>query len=571
MRSLTEFGDLTPRNLTKRQRLVGLLAIAIGSVVLFYTVFYYLGMRTLEDRPRSIFHSLQIVVETMTTTGYGADSPWDSPWMNLYMVAMQFSGVLIGLATLRVLVIPLFEQTPLNLDDRLTPKRDHVVVAEYKRDTGVLLDELETLDVDYVLIESDEEEAKRLSDDGYQAINGDPEDAKDLERATIRKASLLITDAGDATASVVLTALEMNEDLRVVSFTESARRTAALAEVGVDRSVAPHALIGRRLAEKATTPVSIDGGPGGERLSEDVGGERDAGGEAPSATSGVGVREILVRRDSPLHGVLVGESPLAAHPSLTLVAGWFDGHLQVPPAPDARLTPNAVLVVAGPEDEIDALVGEVGGVSSPQAARHERIVVAGLGEGGRSAVEVLPATANATTIDEDESREPDVVGDVTEPGTLEAAGIDDASALVVTVDDDASALLTIAMARSLAPDVEILARVTDAAKTAPAFRAGADYVLSVQRVCARLVANEVYGERVVDFASQLRIVRVESAAFVGETLGELRERRDRGWTVVGVVRSDGVRTDAGIEVVESDEVLVAGSDEAIQEFERAVG
>jgi len=558
MRSLTELRGLRPSDLTRRQRLVGLFVVGIVVLVGSFTTLYYLGMRTVEGRPRTVLHSLNIVVETMTTTGFGSDSPWDSPWMNLLIITMQATGVLMGFITLRVLVIPLFEQTPLNLDDRLTIKRNHVVVAEYERDTGVLLEELETLDVDYVLIESDEDEAKRLSDDGFQAINGDPENGADLERATIGEASLLITDAGDATASVVLTALELNEDLRVVSFTESTRRKPALMEVGVDRSVAPHALIGQRLAEKATTPVAIGRG-------------RTAGNDGHSATAGVGVREILIRRDSPLHGVSVGESPLAAHPSLTLVAGWFDGHLQVPPAPDARLSPNTVLVVAGPEDEIDALVGEVGAVRSPRAARHERIVVAGLGEGGRSAVEVLPETTDVTTIDEDEAREPDVVGDVTEPETLEEAGIADASALVVTVDDDATALLTIAMARSLAPEVEILARVTDAEKTAPAFRAGADYVLSVQRICARLVANEVYGERVVDFASQLRIVRVEAEPFAGESLGELRGDGDRRWTVVGVVRDGALLTDAGVEVGASDEVLVAGSDESIKEFERTVG
>jgi len=570
-------GDLRPRNLTLRQRLVGMLAIGVVSVVLFYTVVYYYGMRILEDRPRSIFHSLQIVVETMTTTGYGADSPWDTPWMNLYVVAMQFSGVLIGLATLRVLVIPLFERTPMDLADRLTPKSDHVVIAEYERDSEVLLDELEELDVDYVLIESDDEDAKRLSDDGYQAIQGDPEEREDLQRATIGKANLLITDAGERTASVVLTALECNEDLRVVSFVESTRRKAALAEVGVDRSVAPHALIGQRLAEKATTPVAVEGGGGASGASDadrsDIDGTDGDGSDGDTPSNGVGIREILIRRDSPMHGVAIGNSPLARHPDLTLVAGWFDGHLAIPPDPSTRLTPNAVLVVAGPEDELDELVGEVSSVRSPRATLHPRVIVAGLGEGGTTAVETLPEEVDVTTVDQTAEREPDVVGDVTEPEILEEAGIAEATALVVTVDDDATALLTIAMARALSPDVEILARVTEGDKASAAFRAGADYVLSIQRVSARLVAAEVHGERVVDFASQIRVVRVRADAFVGQTLGELRggENGDRDWTVVGIVRDGQVRTDEGLTVDAVDEVFVAGSDDAIQEFERTVG
>jgi Trk K+ transport system NAD-binding subunit len=549
MRDL-KIDGLRPRDLTRRQRLILAYAGGLVSVVLVYTILYNVGMRTIEGRPQSIFRSFQTVIETMTTTGYGADAPWATPAMNLFVVTMQVTGVAIGFVTLRVLVIPLFERTPLNLDDRLSIKDDHVVVAEYRRDTGVLLDELETLDVDYVLLESDEEEAKRLSDDGYQAIHGDPEDRSDLGRASIEKASLLITDAGDRTASIVLTALEANEDLRVVSFTASTRRKRALAEIGVDRSVAPHALIGRRLAEKATTPVAV---------------------EAHADEGAVTVREILVRRGSPFHGVSVRESPLSAHPNLTLVAGWFDGELRLPPSPDDRIAPNTVLVVAGPESAIDDATGEFANVREPQDPSRPRVIVAGFGEGGHAARDALSDDVPVTTIDESADATPDVVGDVTEPETLLAAGVDDASALVVTVTDDATALLTVAMARSLAADVEILARVIDTEKAPMAFRAGSDYVLSVQQVCARLVAAEVHGERVMAPVGQIRLVRADAAAFVGESLADARRNVERGWTVVGIVRGGDVHTDERAVVEAGDDVIVAGTDESIREFERTVG
>ncbi|ELY90039.1 TrkA-C domain-containing protein [Natrinema altunense JCM 12890] len=523
--------------------------VGLASVVLFYTVVYNWGMQVLENDPQSIFRSLNTVVETMTTTGFGADSPWETPVMNVLMVSIQLTGVIIGFVTLRVLVIPLFERTPLDLSDRLTTKNDHVVIAEYQHDTEMLLDELEELDIDYVLIESDEEEAKRLSDDGYQSIKGDPEERADLDRATIERAALLITDAGDETASIVLTALEANEDLRVISFTESTRRKAALAEVGVDRSIAPHALIGQRLAEKAATPVTV-----------------------PDRTDGdeVDVREILVRRNSPLHGVRVRDSPVVAHPNLTLVAGWFDGELHLPPSPDDELTPNTVLVVAGPRSEIDEITDEIAGVRSRRIENPSQLIVAGFGEGGTAAVDVLPADVSVTTIDDSEERDPDIVGDVTEPETLREAGIEDASALVVTVGSDSTALMTIAIARSLSSEVEILARVTDSEKIRSAFRAGADYVLSIQQVSARLVAAEVHGEQVMSPTNQIRLIRADAAPFAGESLGDARRNTERGWTVIGVSRGDTVHTDERTTIEADDEVIVAGSDDAIQEFERTV-
>jgi Trk K+ transport system NAD-binding subunit len=535
--------------LTRRQRVLAVFAAAIVVIVLSFTLVYHWGITTLEGRSRTVFQSLQTVIETMTTTGFGADAPWETPWMNLLVVTIQATGVIMGFVTLRVLVIPLFERTPLDLDDRLTKKRDHVVVAEYQRDTKVLLDELEALGVDYVLIDSEEDEAKRLSDDGYQAINGDPERREDLDRATIERAELLITDAGDRTASVVLTALEANEELRVVSFTASHRRRAALREVGVDRSVAPHALIGRRLAEKASTTVATTASGDGD----------------------VAIREILIRRESALRGVPVGQSPFATHADLTVVAGWFDGDLLLPPDPELRLRSNTVLLVAGPGDAIDAASSGGVGVRDPRGGSDGRVVVAGLGEGGREAVAALPDDAEVTTVDVDPATEPDVVGDVTEPETLEDAGVEEASALVLTVDDDSTALLAVAMARSLADDVEILVRVTDTEKTHPAFRAGADYVLSVQRVCARLVAAEVRGARVMDPASQIRMVRTSGAAFAERTLGELRRGTDEEWIVVAAVRDGAVHTDATTAIEADDDVVVAGSDVGIQAFERRFG
>ncbi|MFC6872549.1 potassium channel family protein [Halobellus marinus] len=549
MRLPTSVEDLQPRNLTRRQRLILVFFGALVSIVLVFTITYYWGMRTVEDRPRSIFQSFNTVIETMTTTGYGADSPWSTPVMNLFVATMQISGVVIGFVTLRVLVIPLFERTPVNLDDQLSVKDGHVVVAEYQRDTGVLLDELEALDIDYVLLESDLEEAKRLSDEGYQAIDGDPERRADLERAGIERASILITDAGDSTASIVLTALEANEALRVISFTPSTRQKAALTEIGVDRSVAPHALIGQQLAEKATLPVAVDPELEGESIV---------------------IREILIRRESPLHGVSIRDSPISKHPDLTLVAGWFDGDLKLSPSPATRLTPNTVLVVAGPESEVTALPDEMTEVMTSRVRDHSTVVVAGLGEGGAAAVERLREGTSHTTVDRDPEMAPDVVGDATEPETLREAGIEDATVLIVTVDDDATALLTVAMARSMAPDLEILVRVTDSEKASVAFRAGADYVLSVQRVCARLVAAEVHGERVMDPISQIRLVRADGDPFEGKTLAACRRGDDREWSVVGLVRDGRVRTDGRTEVRADDDIFVVGDDTAIREFERTV-
>ncbi len=547
MRSLKEFKDVRSiDDLSRRQRLLLLYVIGLVSIILFYTVVYNTGMRTLEGDQHTLFRSFQTVVETMTTTGYGADSPWTTPWMNGLVVLMQLSGIAIGFFTLRVLVIPLFERTSLDLDDRLRPKNEHVVIGEYRRDSDVLLEELERLGIGYALIDSDQDEAKRLSDAGYQVINGDPETVDTLERVSITDASLLVTDAGDRNASIVLSALDLNEDLRVVSLTESMKQNRALERIGVDTVVSPHVLIGQRLAHKATTSVTI---PEGTSIGGDV-----------------EIRELLVRRGSPLHGTEVRESPFFDHPSLTLVAGWFDGDLRLPPSPTDQLRRNTVLIVAGPKDAIDDVREEVSGMRSTR--EHSNVVVAGTGEGGRAVTDALPDDVSTTTIDVDDHEGVDVVGDVGDPETLTEAGIADATALVVTVDDDATALLTIAVARSITDDIEILARVTDDDKVRTAFSAGADYVLSIQRATARLLAREVYGEDVISPVSQIRLIRTDAGRFAGQSIAGANQGSETGLVVIGIERNGTCQTEETAHIETGDTVLLAGTDEMIQEFER---
>jgi Trk K+ transport system NAD-binding subunit len=539
-------------SLSRRHRLVVVYAVGLVSIVLLYSFLYNFGMRTLEGDQHSLFRSFQTVVETMTTTGYGADSPWESWQMNVFVVWMQLTGIVIGFATLRVLIIPLFQRTPVDLTRGLSPKDDHVVVCEYERDSAVFLDELERLGIDYVLIESDVEMTERLSADGYEVIDGDPEQGEDLDRALIDDAQVVVTDARDRNVSIILTALRRNEDLSVLSVTETPTRDQALSQVGADAVFAPHAMIGRRLAHKVGASV-----------------------EPPQSTDAivgedVEIREVIVRRASPLHGRRMRDTPFAAHPQVNLVAAWIDGELRIPPQPDDVVTPNTVLLVVGPEGALADVRDSASGVRKPR--EHTEVIVAGGGVGGSAAGTALPDDVDVTTIDRTDGSEVDVVGDVRDPSTLREAGIEDATALVVTVDEDATALLAVALARTLTDQIEILVRVSDTNKTLGALDAGADYALSIQRVTARLLAREIHGEDVLTPVNQIRVVRAASSPFAGQTLGEAKQqhRREHGYSIIGVQRDGAFHSDDATAIREGDTVLIAGTDEAIQVFELEV-
>jgi Trk K+ transport system NAD-binding subunit len=535
--------------LSHRNRLIVYYLIGIVSLVCLYTLLYNYGMRVFEGRDYSIFRSFQTVVETMTTTGYGADSPWETPVMNAFMVFMQVSGIAIGFFTLRVIIIPLFTGAEVNLDNRLTPKEDHVIICEYRRDSSVLLEELRRLDIEYVLISSSKEEAKALSDAGYAAINGSPQNAEAFERASIDTARTVITDAGDANVNSILTVRSLRSEIDIVALTDDSDLREVLLNAGADSVLSPHGVLGHRLAEKAVASFSSE-----------LGGATELG-------SGVEVIEIPVQPDSQLDGTRIRDSNIRERTGANIIGAWIDGELQLPPNPDAIIRPNTVLLVVG---EHDAL-GELSAFTRPERRRrnHERSIIAGYGEVGQAADAVLTeAGIDTITIDIEERDGVDLVGNAGSKETLREAEIERADSIIVGLPDDSTALLTTVLADSLNPDAEVLTRVDDPDATKKALGAGADYVLSVPRISARMIARELREEDVLSPASQIRFIRVPATPFAGSTVAESDIYERTGCRIIAIEDETGVSStiDPAREFTGEERITVVGDDEAIQTF-----
>jgi Trk K+ transport system NAD-binding subunit len=537
-------------DLSRRNRLIVYYVLGLVVLVCVYAVVYQVAMARLEGVDRSIFASLEFVVQTMTTTGYGQDSGvWSHPLTFLFVAFTQLSGIGIGFFTLRLVVIPLFTDAEVNLDDRLTPKSDHVIVCEYRRDSAVLLDELEELGVEYVLISSSRDDAKALSDRGYAAIHGSPQDASAFERASIDDARAVITDAGDANVDTILTVRSLRRDVDVITLTDDGDVREVLLDTGADSVLSPRAALGRRLAEKAVSSFSAD-------LTDTI-----------ELGADIEVTEVPVNGGSPLVGKRIRESNIRERTGATVIGAWIDGELQLPPDPDAVIRPNTVLLVSGPHDALTAFSDYTRPARGLQ--EYDQVVVAGYGEVGSAARSIVEAAElSVTTIDREDRDGVDVVGDAGSKATLREAGIESAGAVVIGLSDDSTSLLTTVLARSLNPDVEILVWVNDAGATRKAMSAGADYVLSLPQVSARMVARELRGEDVLAPASQIRFVRVPATPFAGSTLADSGIYERTGCRVIAVEDEDGLSSsvDPTRRFTGEERLTIVGSDEAVQRF-----
>ena len=226
-----------------------------------------------------------------------------------------------------------------------------------------------------------------------------------------------------------------------------------------------------------------------------------------------------------------------------------------------------MLLVSGDQDALEAFSDFT---RPPRTlSQDDRIVIAGMGEVGQAAQSVVAeAEIDTVTIDIEDREQVDIVADATSEAVLCEAGVENAEAIIVGLPDDSASLLSTVLARSLNRNIEVLTRVSDTDATRKALSAGADYVLSVPRVSARMVAMELREEDVLAPASQVRFVRVPADPFEGVRLADSDIYEETGCRVIGIEEDTGLSgtVDPDRRFTGDEQLLLVGTDEDVQQF-----
>ena len=177
----------------------------------------------------------------------------------------------------------------------------------------------------------------------------------------------------------------------------------------------------------------------------------------------------------------------------------------------------------------------------------DHFIVCGLGDTGRHAVEEMHKTHTpyvVVELHEDNVKrviEHDpvtykemlyVVGDASDEEMLEQAGVSRASGLLTTLPHDKENLVITFLARQKNQGARIVSRCTDLKFSERIMKAGANSVVSPNRIGGLRLASEVLRPHVVSFLDlmlkeQSRTLRIEDlsvpeqSSWIGKTLGEL--------------------------------------------------
>ena len=535
-----------------RRRTGYYVALLVGSLFVF-AVLYHVGMFYFEGEGNTFLHSMQVVVETFTATGYGSDSPWSTPQMNLLVMVMDIAGTFLFFLGLPVLLFPFLRDAfsttiPTDTDG----VDDHVVICSFTQRSRRLIDELERLEVPYVVVESDRDAAEDLVEDGVRVVHGDPERAETLLNAGLGEARALVADVDDETnASVALAANEALEDggVQVITFVEDPDMADYHRYAGADHVFTPRTLIGESLAGKVNTAA------------------RTEVTDAVEIGTDFEVAELPVQPGSELDGVTVAESGIRERTGVNVIGAWFRGEFVSPPDPGDVIDGRTVLLVAGSDEDLERLNALTR--SERRRLREGQVLVCGYGEVGSTVKEAVTAAGlPCTAVDVADKPGVDVVGDATERGVLERAGIHESSTVVLALSDDTLTVFATLVIRQLDVDVEIVARANETENVSKLYRAGADYVLALSTVSGRMLAATILEGEVISVGQQIEVVRTDVGLLAGETLASADIRARTGCTVVAVDRDGETMTglDPDFRFRVGDAAVVIGPDDVIAAF-----
>ncbi|HEX2835351.1 MAG TPA: NAD-binding protein [Thermoanaerobaculia bacterium] len=491
------------------RRLVLLIFGLLGFLVLSAWL-YQVGMGRLEGKPRTFWQSFEWAGETLSTTGYGADAKWSHPAMVLLVVAVQFAGVFLVFLIIPILLVPYLEERFEERIPRAAPEKlsNHVIVFRFGPTVESLIRRLRDASVPTLVVETDETQARAVMEQ-EQAVVFTRSDDDALDVCRLPQARALVTNGNDReNAAMILRARQMGFAGEIYAFVEDPAHRKPMDLAGATAVFTPRHIVAAALAAHAS-----------DRLSPRLPGLDEV--------RGLQRREIRIAPGCPLAGKTLREARLPA----AVVGIWNRSRLLTRCSPDAVLETGVVLELVGTEDALAEAAGMLG-----MRLLHSdgAFIVAGFGEVGRKVHELLTDVGEEVRVIERQAgANVDCVGDVLDSSVLERARVNDARALVLALDSDDSTLFATVIARDLAPDVPIIARVNHSRNLESIHRAGADYALSIADVSGQMLSAKLLGRHARVREEHRRVLRLHDAG--GRTPAELATE---GRTVLAVQRGE---------------------------------
>ena len=533
--------------------------LVLLAMVTVYSIAFHFLMAA-EGQSFSWLTGFYWTLTVMSTLGFG-DITFKSDAGRLFSILVLVSGVVFLLIVLPFAFVQFFFAPWLEARSAMrTPRRvpdgttGHVIITHYDPIAVSLTQRLSYYGRPYWVLEPDVKAAMDLHDAGIKVVVGDRDKVETYRALRADHAALVVATGDDyVNTNTVFTAREMSPDVPIVSVVRSADSVDILELAGSTHVLHAPEMLGRALAR------------------------RTLGGDMRASVIGQ-FGELLIAEapvtGTPLIGKKLADSRLREATGLTVVGVWVRGRFDVP-TPETVMDHSTALVLAGTQAQMENF-SELMTIYSTQDAP---VLIVGGGRVGRSVAAALEEREVPWRIVEQKEalvRDPAhyVVGSAADRAVLEAAGLAEAGAAVVTTNDDAANIYLTLYIRRLRPEMQIVSRATLERNVSTLHRAGADFVMSYSSMGANAVFNVLERGDVVMLAEGLDVFRHPvPTALAGRPLAQTRIREETGCSVVALETEGAALINPAPDVVllPGAELILIGTTQAEHRFVQRFG
>ena len=517
------------RNRESRANLRALLkyVLTLIAIITLYAVLFHVIKGRVEGEQHSWVTGFYWTLVVMTTLGFG-DITFTSDIGRVFSIVVLLSGVVLLLVMLPFMFISLFYAPWLEARVRQRAPRDlppetrgHVIITEYDAIAVGLVERLRTEHIAYHVIEPDPTVAARMVGEGISVVAGNNDSSATYQRMHAGNARLLLANCEDTVnTNITITAREIAPALPIAAIAEEEDSIDVLQLSGATTVLPLKHQLGEYLANRVHTGRS--------------------GAHVIGAYRGLQIAE-LPARDTVLAGLTVRDTRLRETTGASVVGLWDRGKLR-PAFPDSVIHPDRVIVLAGSEPQIAALDA----LMPRDDRRPAPVLIIGAGKVGQAAARALKRKGiDVHAIDRSaaalEQMREDVIavfpGDAADRRTIEHAGIQRVSSVLLTTNDDAMNIYLAVYCRRLNPALRIVSRITHERNVEAIHRAGADFALSYTTLGVEAVVSLLRGYELVVLGEGVELFSIPMpASLSGLQLADSGIGSATGMSVVALER-----------------------------------
>ena len=543
----------TRRRTTKRnfKLLCYFILVLALLVMLFSVLFHYIML--FEDKEFSWVTGFYWTLTVMSTLGFG-DITFASDLGKTFTMVVLLSGVLFLLVMLPFTFIQFFYGPWLESQSRAkTPRqlpegtKGHVILTSFDPMTMNLIEKLNIYDIDYAVIAPDLQRALELYDLNYKVVRGDLGDPATYKSLRIQEAAMLVANNDDMTnTNVSFTVREISENIPIVTNADADNSIDILQLAGSTHVFQFMKMLGESLARRTM----------GMSMGANVIGKFDQ----------LLIAEAPAMR-TPLEGKTILQSNLREKTGVTIVGLWERGRFELPRA-ETRINPTTVLVLAGSAEQLGKY-DEAFSMYRVYKNANIPVIILGGGRVGKAAAKVLEERQIPYKIVEKNLRsiknDHYIQGNAADLDTLNQAGIQKASSVIITTHDDSMNIYLTIYCRKLRSDIQIVTRANLDGNISKLHSAGADLVMSHASMGANTIINLLKPNKILMVAEGLNIFSVPvHDSLVGKSLADSQIRKKTSCSVIAINKNNklDINPDPSILLEKQFEMVLIGTSES---------